>query len=171
MDSLIKVLQFLNHHFEFIQTFYHSEEGPKEVSYIFPNDHKICIYDTIFVVGEEIIKPKIKSKEEAKKTYDEAVKSGRTAVYGTNIGNGMSQFNIGNIEPNIECKVILKIAFTGQVTSEKSFYIKFPIDVYTPSGSSGCLNVNNSQFFFTLQSDPNKIDIVVSNVKIQILTN
>ena len=50
--------------FEVTQTFYHEESSPKEVSYIFPNDLKMCIYDTTFV-GEEIIKPKLEPKKEA----------------------------------------------------------------------------------------------------------
>ncbi|KAK8892617.1 von Willebrand factor A domain-containing protein 5A [Tritrichomonas musculus] len=151
--------------FEIIQTFYHSEKEAKEVSYVFPNDLKICIYDTTFVVGEKIIKPKLQSKEEAKKTYKEAVDAGRTAIFGTNVGRGMTQFQLGNVPPNIECKVILKIAFTGQVTKERSFFIKFPIDVYTPSGPAGCLDLNESDFSFLLQCDAGKISRVISNVK------
>ena len=50
--------------FEVTQTFYHEKSDPKEVSYIFPNDLKMCIYDTTFV-GEEIIKPKLEPKKEA----------------------------------------------------------------------------------------------------------
>lgn len=151
--------------FEVTQTFYHTEKEEKKVSYVFPNDLKICIYDTTFVVGDEIIKPKLQSKEEAKKTYDEAVKSGHTAVLGLNIGYGMTQFMLGNVQPETECKVILKIAFTGQVTKEKSFFIKFPIDVYTPSGSRGCLDVNATDFSFQLQSEQEKVTKVISNVK------
>ena len=60
--------------FELIQTFYHTKSKPQEVCYLFPNDLKLCIYDTTFVVGKEIIKPKLKPKEEAKSTYEEAVK-------------------------------------------------------------------------------------------------
>lgn len=151
--------------FEVTQTFTHSEKEPQEVHYVFPNDLKICIYDTTFVVGEEIIKPKLQSKEEAKKTYKEAVDAGRTAVYGSNIGYGMTEFKLGNVPPETECKVILKIAFTAQVTKEKSFFIKFPIDVYTPSGSKGCLDVNSSHFSFQIQADKDKIAKVTSNVK------
>ena len=43
--------------FEVEQTFSHSEKEPKEITYLFPNDNKICIYDITFIVGEEIINP------------------------------------------------------------------------------------------------------------------
>lgn len=34
--------------FEMSQIFVHDEPNPQEISYIFPNDLKICIYDTTF---------------------------------------------------------------------------------------------------------------------------
>ena len=114
--------------FEVEQTFSHSEKEPKEIIYLFPNDNKICIYDITFIVGEEIIKPKLQPKKEAEKTYQEAISSGHTAIYGNNVSYGMTLFKIGNIQPNVECKIILKLAFTGQITNQKSFFIKFPFD-------------------------------------------
>ena len=151
--------------FEVEQSFYHSEKNVKEISYIFPNDFKICIYDTTFIVGDEIIKPKIKSQEEAKATYKEAVDSGHTAIYGTNIGDGMTRVKIGNVPPDVECKVILKIAFTGNMINEKTFYIKFPIEVYSSYGPCGCLKVDKSEFSFQLQSNPEEVEKITSNIK------
>ena len=150
--------------FELCQTFYHEESSAKEVSYIFPNDLKMCIYDTTFVVGDEIIKPKLEPKEEAKKTYEEAVKKGHTAVYGSNLDNGLTQFKLGNVPPNTECKVLIKVAFTANMTKQNSFFIKFPLDVCTPSGSRGCLDTISSNFSFQLQCDKEKISKVTSNV-------
>ncbi|KAK8834521.1 von Willebrand factor A domain-containing protein 5A [Tritrichomonas musculus] len=151
--------------FEVTQSFIHSESEPKEIHYVFPNDLKICIYDTTFVVGDEVIKPKLQSKEEAQKTYKEAVDEGRTAVFGSNIDHGMTEFKLGNLPPETECKVILNIAFTAQITKENQFFIKFPLDVYTPGGSTGCLDVESSDFQFKLQCDKRNISKVTSNVK------
>lgn len=151
--------------FELTQTFIHSENESQEVHYVFANDLKICIYDITFILNDEIIKPTLQSKEEAEKTYKEAVDDGRTAVFGSNIQHGMTEFKIGNLQPETECKVVLKIAFIAQKTNEKSFFIKFPLDVYTPSGSNGCLDVNSSEFMFKLQCDKEKIAKISSNVK------
>ena len=46
------------------QIFMNSSRNQKEAYYIFPNDFKFCIYNTTFVVGDKIIKPKLVSKEE-----------------------------------------------------------------------------------------------------------
>ncbi|KAK8872015.1 von Willebrand factor A domain-containing protein 5A [Tritrichomonas musculus] len=150
--------------FELIQTFYHTQQNPQEVSYLFPNDLKICIYDTTFVVGKEIIKPKLEPKEEAEEIYEESVMRGHTAIYGSNIANGLTKFKLGNVPANTYCKVILKIAFTGNVTKQNSFFVKFPLDVYTPSGSKNCLDVLSSDFIFQLQCDKDKIKDVKSNI-------
>ena len=150
--------------FELIQTFYHTQQNPQEVSYLFPNDLKICIYDTTFVVGKEIIKPKLEPKEEAEEIYEESVMRGHTAIYGSNIANGLTKFKLGNVPANTDCKVILKIAFTGNVTKQNSFFVKFPLDVFTPSGSKNCLDVLSSDFIFHLQCDKDKIKDVKSNI-------
>lgn len=149
--------------FEVTQTFKHQEKKEKEIHYVFPNDLKICIYGLTFVVGDEIIIPVLKSKKEAKKTYDEAVEDGYTVVYGSNVFNGLTEFKLGNVPPNTECKVILKIAFTAQLTQENNFFIKFPLDIYTPSGSLSCLSPS-SNFSFKIQGDIEKVSNITSNI-------
>ena len=151
--------------FELIQTFYHTESKPQEVCYLFPNDLKLCIYDTTFVIGKEIIKPKLKPKEEAESTYEEAVEKGHTAIYGSNVKSGMTKFKLGNVPSNTDIKVILKIAFTANVTKQNSFFVKFPLDVYTPDGSKDCLDILSSDFLFQLHCDKEKIKDVKSNIK------
>lgn len=47
--------QGLNVSFEVTKAFSHTEEELKEVRYVFPNDLKNCIYDTMFIVGEKVI--------------------------------------------------------------------------------------------------------------------
>lgn len=110
--------------FELTQTFIHSENESQEVHYVFANDLKICIYDITFILNDEIIKPTLQSKEEAEKTYKEAVDDGRTAVFGSNIQHGMTEFKIGNLQPETECKVVLKIAFIAQKNERKIVFHK-----------------------------------------------
>ena len=123
---------------EITQTFKNNQSTPQQISYIFPNDMKLCIYDTTFIVGDKMIKPQMTTREEAKKIYDEAVKKQKIAIYGSNIAQGLTEFKIGNLLPQQICKVILKVVFTGNFTGSNSFFFKFPLDVYTPSGSKDC---------------------------------
>ena len=77
----------------------------------------------------------------------------------------MPEFKLGNLPPDIECKVILKVALFGRITSQNSYFIKFPIDIYVPSGSRKCLDVKASDFNFELKCDIEKVEKVTSNVK------
>ncbi|KAK8840703.1 von Willebrand factor A domain-containing protein 5A [Tritrichomonas musculus] len=151
--------------FEIIQTFYHTEKSIQEVRYIIPNDHKFCIYGITFSINEKIIETRLKPKEEAQLTYTEAVNSGKKAVYAANNAYGLTEIQVGNIEPNEKCRVIINAAFTAQGTIENKFFIKFPLDVYTPSGSVGCLDAINSNFSFKIQCDTKNISKVTSNVE------
>ena len=132
--------------FEMTQTFKHYERSPQDISYLFPTDLKICIYDLTFVIGKEIVKPELKPKTEAKETYDQAVEEGYTAIYGADFSDGLTEIQLGNIEPNLECKIILKIAFEANLIDDRQFFIKFPLGVYTPNGKIECLTTKNFQF-------------------------
>ena len=59
--------------------------------------------------------------------------------------------------------MILKVAFTAQLTKEKTFFIKFSLDIYTPISSMECLKSSN--FMFKIQSDKEMISKITSNVK------
>ena len=149
--------------FEVKQIFQHSQPQPQEISYIFPDDFKMCIYDLKFAVGDKIIKPELKAKNEALETYKEAISEGKTAIYGANIANGLNEFKLGNLPPKTACKVILKIAFCANQINENSFYVKFPLDVYTPYGSVECLDIKKN-FSLMLHSESDKIKKITSNV-------
>ena len=150
--------------FEITQTFYHTEKSIQEVRYIIPNYRKFCIYNITFLINEKIIETKLKPKEEAQSTHKEAVNSGENEVYVANVANGLTEFQVGNIEPNQKCKIIINAAFTAQITIENKFFIKFPLDVYTPSGFVDYLNAN-SNFSFKMQCDTKNISKVTSNVE------
>ena len=57
---------------EVSQTFINKTEELAEISYIFPNDLKICIYETTFVLGYQVIKPELFGREEARQIYQKA---------------------------------------------------------------------------------------------------
>lgn len=71
-----------------------------EITYIFPNDQKFCIYDIKFAVGETIINMHLQSKEEANETYQKAFDSGYTAIYERHFDKdiSISEFKLGNLK-------------------------------------------------------------------------
>ena len=149
--------------FEMTQAFRINTTESEEISYIFPNDMKMCIYDTTFTIGDKIIKPQLAPFDEAKTIYNEAIGQGQIVVYGANVGKGLSEFKIGNLPPRTTCKVILKIALECKQIDNNTLMIKFPLGIYTPLGEINCLDIK-SNFSFKLHIDPNKINSVKSNV-------
>lgn len=149
--------------FEMIQAFRINSIESQKISYIFPNDLKMCIYDTTFMIGDTVIKPQLAPFDEAKTIYDEAIGQGQIVVYGAQVGNGLIELKIGNLPPRTTCKVILKIAFECKQINQNTLMIKFPLGVYTPIGEIDCINIK-SNFSFNLHVDPNEIDSVKSNV-------
>lgn len=149
--------------FEMIQAFRINSPESQEISYIFPNDLKMCIYDTTFMIGDTIIKPQLAPFDEAKTIYDDAIGQGQIVVYGAQVGKGLIELKIGNLPPRTTCKVILKIAFECQEINQNTLMIKFPLSIYTPIGEIDCLNIK-SNFSFNLHVDPNEIASVKSNV-------
>lgn len=149
---------------EVTQTFMNTYEDEAEICYVFPNDMKICIYETTFILGYQIIQPQLIGREEAHQIYQKAVNSGVTAMYGANIAEGLTEFKIGNLPINQECSVILKMAFKANLIDLRTFNFKFPLDVYTPDGSLNCLNYK-SNFSMRIQADTEMISSITSNVK------
>ena len=97
-----------------------------DCSYVFPNDSKFCIYDTEFVINGKVIKPELRTKEEARKEYDEAIKAGHSAMFGEDRGNGTCEFKLGNLEDKKEAEIHIKASFMCQNNS-KGTELKFPL--------------------------------------------
>lgn len=148
---------------EITQTFKNKNNSKEEsISYIFPNDSKLCIYDTVFVIGDNIIRPKLTTKKEADKIYEEAFENHKFTICGSNIAGGLTEFKIGKLPPKTELKIILKIVSTCHLVSQNLFSFKFPLDVRTPSGSIESI-YTYSKFSFKIQCDLSKIESVDSN--------
>ena len=113
-----------------------------EMSYIVPNNMKMCIYDTTFYVGDEIIKPQIEEKQEAQAIYLEATAENRAALLARNIGKGLIEFIIGNIPRDVVVSVEVKCCFFGSRSEGDCMLFKFPLDICTPSGGVDCVFTN-----------------------------
>ena len=83
------------------QEFKHTASVACDVTYIVPNNSKICMYDTTFTVGNEVIKPKLEEKKQAEQIFVEAKQEGSTALLASNIGDGLVEFKLGNISNEV----------------------------------------------------------------------
>ena len=143
-----------------LQRFQQDEQESAEMSYIVPNNSKICIYDTTFYVGDEVIKPRVEEKKDAEEIYLEAKSENLAALLASNIGNGLIEFTLGNIGRGVSVCVEVKCCFIGSRSGVSGMLFKFPLDVCTQSGSTQCItNDLRGSFSFELDFSSRKRDI------------
>ena len=120
--------------YEITQVFFNPTNEAVDSEYIIPTRNEICLYDTTFYVGNEIIKPKIQEVKSAEETFKQAKSEGKTAVIGLNLPNGLSKFKIGNVPSQSECKVVVKCAYVASSPNNDVIITKFPLRVASSSG-------------------------------------
>ena len=133
------------------QTF-KSEESVSNMSYLVSDNGNLCMYDTTFYVGKEVIRPELQPRQQAKIIYTEAQADGRAALLAQNLGNGIIEFKLGNIPAGVQVAVEVKVCCSCKASNPSSgqMFVKFPLDVCTPSGRVGCLMSRiQKQFKFT----------------------
>ena len=133
------------------QTF-KSEESVSKMSYLVSDNGNLCMYDTTFYVGREVIRPELQPRQQAKVIYIEAKADGRAALLAQNLGNGIIEFKLGNIPAGVQVAVEVKVCCFCKVSNPSGgqMFVKFPLNVCTPSGSVGCLMSRiQKQFKFT----------------------
>jgi uncharacterized protein YegL len=137
-----------------------------ECSYVFPNDSKFCIYDTEFVINNEVIRPELRAKEEAKKEYDEAVEKGHTAMFGHDLGDGTCEFKLGNLRDKNEVEIRIKASFLCTKT-DKGVSLKFPLAAKFQHGHVTSSTPENAKFQFKLNIHQNSSDIKNINCSVK----
>jgi hypothetical protein len=151
--------------FTVTQRFTNPKPSSVDVSYLVPNNCKICLYETTFRLRGEVIKPRLERKAVAETIFKEATREGRAAILGKNLGNGLVEFRLGNLPANDFCEVEVCCGFVASSSGPNEIFFKFPLDTCTQSGSTHCITDNLSGGFnFSLRnSRPDQISNISSN--------
>ncbi len=91
-----------------IQKFQNNLDKNIEAFYLFPLPGDGAVYDLEIKAGERTIKGKIKEKEEAKRTYEDAMNDGRKASLLEEQKENIFNISVANIKPGEEILVTLK---------------------------------------------------------------
>jgi hypothetical protein len=136
------------------------------ISYLVPTNSKICFYDTTISLCGEVIRPCLQDKAAAEEIFTEAKAKGHAAIIGRNFGNGLVEFDIGNLPPYESCEVEVRCGFISSSIDTDKLFFKFPLDIYTESGSTECVTRHlQGDFHFTLRNtDPSSVSTISSNV-------
>ena len=116
-----------------------------EVVYTQPMDPDAAVFQMKVAVGDRIVEAEIKEKEEAKRSYKNAIQSGKGAYLAEKdqTQSDVFHFSIGNIRPNEE--VVVHLSYVAEVILDENCQdgstLRFSIPLgichrYTPALSS-----------------------------------
>ncbi len=119
------------------QSFHNPLNEPIEAVYIFPLPNRAAVDSMVMKIGDRVIKANIKSREDAKRIYNEAKNAGkRTALLEQERPNIFTQ-SVANIMPND--KIEITISYVEQLSYCDGVYeFVFPMVVgprFIPGGS------------------------------------
>ena len=113
--------------------------NPIEVVFRFPIDESFAVVGLEAEIGGRRIKAEVREKEEAKQMYDDAMASGFTAAYAEEKSSDIFSISLGNLPPQSEAKLHLKLAGELPIDAEGAVRFSLPAVLkprYTPSGST-----------------------------------
>lgn len=166
--SDVGTMQGLIAAFTITQEFRHSEPCPVDISYIIPTDNKLCLYETVFYVGRDVIKAELEHKKLGDRKFFEAKANGKTVLVGTSLGEGVIEFRIANVPNTVPVRAEVKACVWCNTTGPDLLLVKLPLDVCTPDGSLQSLTANFSgsfSFVFSYGTWQSSIADVKMNLK------
>jgi Ca-activated chloride channel family protein len=100
----------------------YKNDGKKtlEAIYIFPGSTRAAVHAMRMTIGERVIEAEIMKRQEARKTYEEAKRDGRTASLLEQQRPNVFQMNVANILPGDEIQVVLR--YTELIEPEETVY-------------------------------------------------
>ncbi|MBI5326196.1 MAG: VWA domain-containing protein, partial [Ignavibacteriae bacterium] len=90
------------------QVYKNTGKKPIEAIYIFPASTRAAVYGMTMTIGDRVLVAEIQKKEEARKTYEKALKEGKSASLLEQQRPNVFQMNVGNIMPGDTIIVELK---------------------------------------------------------------
>jgi hypothetical protein len=113
-----------------------------------------------------VIKPSLERKAAAEEISKEATRERRAATLGPNLGNGLTEFKLGNLPAEDVCEVEICCGFVASLSGPNELFFTFPLDPCTASGSAHCITDDLSGGFnFSLRNARREtVSAISSNV-------
>ena len=105
------------------QIYKNSGIRPIEAIYVFPGSSQSAVYAMKMTIGNRTIQAKIQEKEQAKKSYETAKKSGKSASLLEQHRPNVFQMNVANILPGDE--IIVEMSYNELLIPENGVYTFF----------------------------------------------
>ena len=113
--------------------------NPIEVVFRFPIEESFAVVGLEAEISDRKIKAEMREKEEAKQMYDDAIASGFSAALAEEKSGDIFSISLGNLPPQSEAKLHLKLA--GELPIDVEGAVRFSLPAvlkprYTPTGST-----------------------------------
>lgn len=102
------------------QVYCNEGDSVLEAIYVFPASTKAAVYAMEMIVGDRLLKAKIKEKEEAREEYEEAKEEGKTVSLLEQERPNVFQMNVANILPGDT--IVLEMKYTELIVPEEGIY-------------------------------------------------
>ncbi len=102
------------------QVYKNTGKKPIEAIYIFPASTRAAVYGMTMTIGERVLVAEIQKKEEARKTYEKALKEGKSASLLEQQRPNVFQMNVGNIMPGDT--IIVELKYTELLIPSDGIY-------------------------------------------------
>ncbi|MBI2373770.1 MAG: VWA domain-containing protein [Deltaproteobacteria bacterium] len=127
------------------QVFANAHSERLEATYIFPLPDRAAVTSFSMKVGERVVDGVIKERGQARRDYDDAIRSGRRAAITEEERPGVFTLRVGNIMPREQASVTLTLAGPIPIIDGEATY-RFPLVVaprYIPGTPLGDGNVGD----------------------------
>jgi Ca-activated chloride channel family protein len=103
-----------------VQTYTNEGAVPLEAKYVFPGSTRAAVHGLTMVIGDRVVRAKIQTKAEARKTYEVAKSAGKTATLLEQHRPNVFEMNLANILPGDVIRVELR--YTELLVPEEGEY-------------------------------------------------
>ena len=102
------------------QVYKNNGKTPIEAIYVFPASTKAAVYAMSMKIGQRLLVAEIQKKEEARKTYENAIKEGKSASLLEQHKPNVFQMNVGNIMPGDT--IVVEMKYTELLIPDNKVY-------------------------------------------------
>lgn len=150
--------------FKVRQVFKYEGEDASDLTYLFPDNRKLCLCDMTFEIAGEIIKPHIEGTEEAQEQVQEAQEAGHTTIMSHASRKGFIDISLGNICDGDEIIVSVTLVTFVSASGSNDIFVKFPLYSCQYDAERGTTLWGSSSDLFSFELDCSNAGYEIANV-------
>ena len=150
--------------FTITQEFRHDQSGPCDVGYIVPRNNDLCIYDTVFYVGDEVIQTQLEEKDGQTTFFDVSASPPECEF-----AEGIREFRIANVDNTVPVRIEVKVCVWCRAAEPDCLVVKLPMYACSTDAPSAMFTkIVSSLTLLSFEFDFKSRKELVSDVKLNV---